>query len=240
MPPLPRDFVTWHCGASPGERPPWNPPMPPLPRDFVTWHCGASPGERPPWNPPMPPLPRDFVTWHCGASPGERPPWNPPLAWGGPLEPPRWTVTESTRHCRTSPAYNLLSVEGRQGARPGALGVAAAYVLLFLLGAMEGVIGCFQFSRSIGSFPVAALGFCALILVTCLLAAGAGMDSPMGALVVAAGWLAASFGADPADRRGQRDRYQHHRGQAVPLRRCGLRRDRDRGQFPLAAAPAQW
>ena len=140
----------------------------------------------------MPPLPRDFVTWHCGASPGERPPWNPPLAWGGPLEPPRWTVTESTRHCRTSPAYNLLSVEGRQGARPGALGVAAAYVLLFLLGAMEGVIGCFQFSRSIGSFPVAALGFCALILVTCLLA-GAGMGSPMGALVVAAGWLAASF-----------------------------------------------
>jgi hypothetical protein len=70
--------------------------------------------------------------------------------------------------------------------------VAAAYVLLFLLGVMEGVIGCFQFSHSVGSIPAAALGFCALILVTCLLA-GAGMGSPMGALVVAVGWLAASF-----------------------------------------------
>jgi hypothetical protein len=83
-------------------------------------------------------------------------------------------------------------VEGRQGAPLGALGVAAAYVLLFLLGVAEGVIGCFQFSHSVGSIPVAALGFCALILVTCLLA-GAGMGSPVGALVVAAGWLAASF-----------------------------------------------
>jgi hypothetical protein len=70
--------------------------------------------------------------------------------------------------------------------------VAVAYVLLFLLGVMEGVIGCFQFSHSVGGVPVAALGFCALILVTCLLAA-AGMGSPMGALVVAAGWLVASL-----------------------------------------------
>ena len=70
--------------------------------------------------------------------------------------------------------------------------MAAAYVLLFLLGVMEGVIGCFLFSRGIGSVPVAALGFSALILVTCLLA-GAGMGSPMGALVVALGWLVVSF-----------------------------------------------
>jgi hypothetical protein len=83
-------------------------------------------------------------------------------------------------------------VEGRPEAKLGPLGVTAAYVLLFLLGAMEGVIGCFLFSRSIGSVPVAALGFCGLILVTCLLA-GAGMGSPMGALVVALGWLAVSF-----------------------------------------------
>ena len=92
----------------------------------------------------------------------------------------------------TSPAYSLLCVEGRQGAGLGAVGVAAAYVLLFLLGVMEGVIGCFHYSHSVGSIPVAALGFCALILVTCLLA-GAGMGSPMGAVVVAVGWLAASF-----------------------------------------------
>ena len=66
------------------------------------------------------------------------------------------------------------------------------YVLLFLLGAVEGLIGCFLFSNSVGSFPLAALGFGALILVTCLLA-GAGMGSGFGGLVPAVGWLAASF-----------------------------------------------
>jgi hypothetical protein len=83
-------------------------------------------------------------------------------------------------------------VEGRQGIPLGALGVAVTYVLLFLLGAVEGLIGCFLFSHSVGSFPLAALGFCALILVTCLLA-GAGMGSGFGGLVPAVGWLAASF-----------------------------------------------
>ena len=66
------------------------------------------------------------------------------------------------------------------------------YVLLFLLGAVEGLIGCFLFSNSVGSFPLAALGFGALILVTCLLGA-AGMGSGFGGLVPAVGWLAASF-----------------------------------------------
>jgi hypothetical protein len=89
-------------------------------------------------------------------------------------------------------AYSLLCVESGQEAGLGRLGVAAAYVLLFLLGAMEGVIGCFQFSHSIGSVPVAALGFCVLIFATCVLAA-AGMGSPMGAIAVAVGWLVTSF-----------------------------------------------
>jgi hypothetical protein len=83
-------------------------------------------------------------------------------------------------------------VEGRQGAPLGALGAAAAYALLFLFGALQGLIGCFQFSHSVRGIPVAALGFCALLLVTCLLAS-AGMGSPMGGLVLAVGWLAASF-----------------------------------------------
>jgi hypothetical protein len=73
-----------------------------------------------------------------------------------------------------------------------AVGVAVTYVLLFLLGAMEGLIGCFEFSHSLGKVPVAALGFCALILVTCVLG-GAGMRSGFGGLVPAIGWLAASF-----------------------------------------------
>jgi Family of unknown function (DUF6113) len=70
--------------------------------------------------------------------------------------------------------------------------VAVTYVLLFLLGAMEGVIGSFEFSHSMGRLPLAALGFSALILVTCLLA-GRGMGSGFGGLVPAVGWLAASF-----------------------------------------------
>jgi hypothetical protein len=83
-------------------------------------------------------------------------------------------------------------VEGKPGGPLGALVGAAAYVLLFALGAVEGLIGCFQFSRSVGGVPVAALGFGLLIGATCLLAA-AGMSSPLGGLVAGIGWLAASF-----------------------------------------------
>ena len=88
--------------------------------------------------------------------------------------------------------YSLLCVEGGQTGERRDRGRVAAYAALFVLGVMQGLIGCFHFGHSVGSVPVAALGFCALILVTCLLA-GAGMGSPMGAVVVAVGWLAASF-----------------------------------------------
>jgi hypothetical protein len=64
--------------------------------------------------------------------------------------------------------------------------------VLFLLGVMEGLIGCFQFSHAIGPVPVAALAFCVVIFVTCLLG-GLGMGSPMGALIPAFGWFLASF-----------------------------------------------
>ncbi|HEY6275796.1 MAG TPA: hypothetical protein VIX86_05650 [Streptosporangiaceae bacterium] len=67
----------------------------------------------------------------------------------------------------------------------------AAYAALFLLGAAEGLIGCFQFSRSAGPVPVAALAFCLLIFATCLLA-GWGMGTPLGGLVAALGWFAMS------------------------------------------------
>ncbi len=67
-----------------------------------------------------------------------------------------------------------------------------AYALLFLFGAGQGLIGCFQFSWAAGSIPLAALGFCAAILVTCLLGAAA-MGSAAGALVPAAGWFLASL-----------------------------------------------
>jgi hypothetical protein len=66
-----------------------------------------------------------------------------------------------------------------------------AYALLFLLGALEALIGCFQFSRELGSFPLTALVLAAVIFVTCVLGA-AGMGSAAGALVPALGWFAVS------------------------------------------------
>jgi len=79
---------------------------------------------------------------------------------------------------------------GKHGTQP--VLVASAYLVLFLLGAVEGVIGSFQYSRMSGSVPLAALAFCVALLVTCLLAAW-GMRSVSGALVPAIGWLIASF-----------------------------------------------
>jgi|SRR5580692_7426907 hypothetical protein len=66
---------------------------------------------------------------------------------------------------------------------------AAAYTALFLAGVVEGLIGSFQFSRLV---PVAAIGFCVLLLATGLLGAWA-MRSVAGAVWPAIGWIAASF-----------------------------------------------
>src|SRR5579863_5868188 len=68
----------------------------------------------------------------------------------------------------------------------------AVYITLFLLGGFEGLIGSFQYSHVVGSVPVVALACCAVLLATCLLAAWA-MRAVSGALVVAVGWLVASF-----------------------------------------------
>jgi Family of unknown function (DUF6113) len=76
--------------------------------------------------------------------------------------------------------------------RPDALNTGAAYVALFLLGAMEGLIGCFQFSHTVGPVPLVALAFCVVVFLTCLLG-GLGMGSPLGALLPAFGWLLASL-----------------------------------------------
>jgi Family of unknown function (DUF6113) len=68
----------------------------------------------------------------------------------------------------------------------------AVYIVLFLLGGSQGLIGSFQYSHVVGSVPVVALACCAVLLASCLLAAWA-MRSVSGALVTAAGWLVASF-----------------------------------------------
>ena len=89
--------------------------------------------------------------------------------------------------------YSLLCVNSPSAPpRPDAAATAGAYAALFLLGAAEGLLGCFQYSRGAGPVPVAALAFCALIFLTCLLG-GRGMDSPLGGIVPALGWFAASL-----------------------------------------------
>jgi Family of unknown function (DUF6113) len=83
-------------------------------------------------------------------------------------------------------------VEGGQTGQRREAGVAAAYAALFVLGALEGLIGCFQFAHSLGGIPVAALAFCVLILATSM-AGAAGMGTALGGVLPAIGWLAASF-----------------------------------------------
>ena len=79
---------------------------------------------------------------------------------------------------------------GRKGTR--LLVTGAVYGALFLLGAVEGLIGSFQYSRMGGSVPVAAIVACAVILGTCLLASWA-VRSVSGAIMTGIGWILASF-----------------------------------------------
>jgi hypothetical protein len=67
-----------------------------------------------------------------------------------------------------------------------------AYSVLFLLGLVEGTLGSFQYARTLGSVPAAALACCAIILATCLLAAW-GMRSVSGAVLPGVGWVIAAF-----------------------------------------------
>jgi hypothetical protein len=67
-----------------------------------------------------------------------------------------------------------------------------AYGVLFVLGAVEGIMGSFGYSWMLGPVPAAALGWCVALLATCLLA-GWAMRSLAGALVPAVGWILVSF-----------------------------------------------
>ena len=84
-----------------------------------------------------------------------------------------------------------MNVTTGRGGR-GLLATGGTYGVLFLLGAVEGIIGSFQYSRAAGAVPLAALAFCAALLVTCLLA-GWAMRAVSGALVPAIGWIIASY-----------------------------------------------
>jgi hypothetical protein len=78
------------------------------------------------------------------------------------------------------------------GEHQDAFVAGGAYGVLFLLGAVEAGMGSFQYSWAVGPVPAAALGCCAAIFLTCLLA-GWLMRSLGGALLPAIAWILVSF-----------------------------------------------
>lgn len=64
--------------------------------------------------------------------------------------------------------------------------MTAAYIALFLLGLLEGLIGSFQYSR--GPVPVLPIVFALAIFATCALGAR-GMRSALGGVLPALGWF---------------------------------------------------
>jgi hypothetical protein len=76
------------------------------------------------------------------------------------------------------------------GPPPATVGLTAVtvggYVALFLVGGLQGLIGCFQFSR--GPVPLVAILFDVAILATCVLGSW-GMRTALGGVLPAAGWF---------------------------------------------------
>jgi hypothetical protein len=68
--------------------------------------------------------------------------------------------------------------------------MVVVYVVLFLLGAVQGVIGSFQYSGS--PVPLVAIVLDVAIFATCVLC-GWGLRSLAGGLLPAVGWIVASF-----------------------------------------------
>lgn len=84
--------------------------------------------------------------------------------------------------------------DGGQSPSPGfgdgPVVMASAHTMLFLLGAVEGLLGTFHYNS--GPAPLAAVGFALAILATCLLGAW-GMRSGLGGVLPAAGWFLATL-----------------------------------------------
>jgi hypothetical protein len=71
-----------------------------------------------------------------------------------------------------------------------AVNTAGGYLLLLVLGGLQGMLGSFFYANN--PAPLVAIGFAVLICATCLLA-GWGMRTYGAGVVVAIGWIAASF-----------------------------------------------
>jgi hypothetical protein len=67
---------------------------------------------------------------------------------------------------------------------------AGGYLLLFVFGALQGLIGSFQYSQS--PQPVIAIVLAVIVFVTCL-GCGWGLRTFAGGLVPALGWVVAAF-----------------------------------------------
>jgi hypothetical protein len=103
-----------------------------------------------------------------------------------PNEPERqWRQTPE-------PAVTDAAGRGRLAGHRDAFVAGGAYGVLFLLGAVQAIIGSFQYGWTVGPVPAAALGCCAALLVTCLLG-GWAMRSLGGALLPATGWIIVSM-----------------------------------------------
>src|ERR1700726_2625477 len=94
---------------------------------------------------------------------------------------------------------------------------AAGYVMLFVLGALQGMIGSFQYSRS--PTPLIAIILVVIIFVTCA-ACGWGIGTFGAGLLPGVGWILTSFIISMPRPNG--------RGRVVPVRG----RDRLRGRLP--------
>ena len=66
----------------------------------------------------------------------------------------------------------------------------SAYIVLFILGLVQGVVGSFQYSQ--GPAPFIAIGLAVLIFATCVFG-GWGMESVTGGVLPALGWFLAAF-----------------------------------------------
>jgi Family of unknown function (DUF6113) len=78
--------------------------------------------------------------------------------------------------------------QNRQGGQPAV--TAAGYVLLFLLGALQGLIGSFQYGRS--PAPLIAIVLVVILFATCV-GCGWGVGTFAGGLVPALGWFVTAF-----------------------------------------------
>lgn len=75
----------------------------------------------------------------------------------------------------------------------------AAYILLFVLGLLQGVIGSFQYSQ--GPVPLVPVILAVIIFATCVFG-GWGMSSVTGGVVPALGWFIASFALSAGSAQG--------------------------------------